>query len=465
MSRIFTALLFLLLNLSAAALCRVALAAERQLEFGGVKLGSRADSLGIKLDDYRAYYRYKNKYYLSGYVAQPGHPISMIELSCEDANTSDEVGGIGCDDAIENITKKFGSVLFEMCSNYEVMSRVDESRSFAYYNPKTNQFWSFHPETKKISGIGIALSERGDWQKCKKPFTSSELSRVRLGLSASQLLGADFDDNNKRNDRYGLTESMFIQYDIKKSDFPITEIIYDCGSKGEVPRFKIRSFSCGDKAEDILGSLKQEIEFICSPVSFDGTQRVWRYYIPKTKEYWSFDDRMKVSSFGFVENKEPNSQPCDPAKVKMAGLLGDVKTAVKNVSYPEDKWELILTKSNYTIQIDSKSIKKKGHSYKIWTYTRYNRPVCYEFCGNYKVDGNYFTSLKQYLEFNCEDEQYRNLAYEAFDNDNLKNWPWYANKHLTNDSERKLVASGDHIEGWRAIVDDDMQLIAKRLCR
>lgn len=464
MSRSLTILPILIINLLFTLFCQVALATDRQVEFGGVKLGSRADSLGIALDDFRAWYRHKNKYYLSGYFNQPGHPISMIILFCEDANASEKIAGIGCDDAIENITKKFGSVLFEMCSDYHTMSRVDESTPLAYYNPKTNQFWSFDQKTKKIRSIGIALPEN-DWQKCKKPFTSSELSRVRLGLSASQLLGADFDDRNKRNDRYGLTESMFIQYDIKKSDFPITEITYDCGSKGEVPRFKIRSFGCGDKAEDILGSLKQEIEFICSPVIFDGTQEVWRYYIPKTKEYWSFDDRMKVSSFGFVENKEPNSQPCDPAKVKMAGLLGDVKTAVKNVSYPEDNWELILTKSNYTIQIDSKSIKKKGHSYKIWTYTRYNRSVCYEFCGDYKVTGKYFTSLKQYLEFNCEDEQYRNLAYEAFDNDNLKNWLWYANKNLTSDSERKLVESGDHIEGWRAIVDDDMQLVAKRLCR
>ena len=468
MSRCLTLLSLLIIHLFSALSCQFALAANRQLEFGGVKLGVRADSLGIKLDGDRAWYRYKNKYYLSGYFNEPGHPISKIELFCKDADGSEKIARIGCGDSIENITKRFGRVLFEMCSNYHVRSRIDESTPLAYYNLETNQFWSFDQKTKQIRSIGIALLEDGYWQKCKKPFTSSDLSRFKLGISAAQLLGSDFDERNRRNRRYGLTESMSIEYDIEKNDFPITDVTHDCRSEAEVPKFKIRGFGCGEKAEDILVRLKEEVKVVCGPIIFDGTQRIWRYYIPETKEYWGFNDLMKVDTLGFSEGEDPYAQECDPTKIKTANSLGDTKPIDSKIIYEEDKWELIGINSNYIIQIDSKLIKKKGRSYKVWVYTRFKNSVCFEFCDSIYRSSRFLISAKEYWEFNCEDEQYRSLAYEYFESvDDINGLLTLldSNKNPTGSPKRMLIESSNKIGGWSTIVDGDIQLIAKRICR
>jgi hypothetical protein len=147
----------------------------------------------------------------------------------------------------------------------------------------------------------------------------------------------------------------------------------------------------------------------------------------------------------------------------------DILAADTDFFYPEDNWELIGIARNYIIQIDTNSIRKKGHSYKVWSYKRFSRRTCYDYC-DFSSRPVYFISEKTYFEFNCEEEQYRQLAYQRFDRvyqrDEPLDYPLLdANKNPTSSPWRELIDSNNRISNWYSFVDSDEQLIAKRICR
>ena len=113
----------------------------KQTEFGGVKLGTRADAMGFVLDEEYATYKFKNKFRLYGTFNKKGHPINEINLRCSEADKNDNVGGISCDNKADDIKLKFGTAISEICEKYEPMEWKDFTTVNILYNTNTNQYW------------------------------------------------------------------------------------------------------------------------------------------------------------------------------------------------------------------------------------------------------------------------------------------------------------------------------------
>lgn len=274
----------------------------QQTEMAGVKLGTRADALGIKLDDFRAAYRYKEKYYLFGYFAKPGHPIFRIELICKQARGTEDLLGIKCNDDANKLVKTFGSDVEPLCTAEEAYDWESQSEPIYFYREKGNQFWRFDPATKKIMGFGLA-HPNGGWRKCIKPLTEVEISRLKLGGNAKELLGKNFISPHLQ--MAFANEYLTIRYDEKKDGNPITSISFACFDQ-DGRRTKAPGNDCGKTAVELKSKYGVDLSARCSKALGD----LSGFYNHKTSEFWYYDSKANiVETYGFSDS--PSFEDCD----------------------------------------------------------------------------------------------------------------------------------------------------------
>ena len=128
------------------------IAATKQIELDGIKLGTRVDSLGIKLDNDISVYTYKTQYYLWGSFGEKGHPIFAIEKLCKESGYSASLDGIGCNHSYQELKAVLGSKILPICDD----ERYDDTQTpYAFFDKSTNHFWMVQ-EKQKISAVGIA---------------------------------------------------------------------------------------------------------------------------------------------------------------------------------------------------------------------------------------------------------------------------------------------------------------------
>jgi hypothetical protein len=161
----------------------------KQKEFGGIRLGTRSDSLGIELDDYMAFYKYKKKYVLLGSFGKPGHPIITIALDCRETNLKETLGAISCGDPVDAVKRRYGTGVVPVCDHV----RYDETQTvFGYYNASTNHFWLIRDGRVMEMGIteeidSVPYSEGGS-QVCLGPEEAARaLAEYRKKVELEQL--------------------------------------------------------------------------------------------------------------------------------------------------------------------------------------------------------------------------------------------------------------------------------------
>jgi hypothetical protein len=306
-----------------------------QIEFGGVKLGTKATDLGFEIDEDKAFYVYKDKYYLSGNHLLNGHPISKIRVDCDGKNRNEKVGGFGCNDHINDVKEKYFSDIIAMCSASEITSRADEVDPIVYYNKKTNQYWYIDKKTNRITSLGIVKNVNMHWQNCKIPFSNDDVLNIKLGMNAKTILGDSFYEGIEY---FGLKEGVSIWYLLKSKDNSITKIHYSCSSKERLPIIKLNGFGCGDDSEKLLVNFKDKILQKCGPILHNGRQHVWDLYLPETQEFWSIDSETNlIDGYGYSSSNFKDWNICDPNKVvslKKPQLSQVQSTNTKNNSKP-----------------------------------------------------------------------------------------------------------------------------------
>jgi hypothetical protein len=225
MLRLLSGFLFSLLLCHAAA--SQSEVTFKQEEMAGAKLGVKASSLGIKLDSRHASYAFKNKFYLSGFFEQEGHPIFKITQYCNLGSAKDHLLGIKCNDDAQMIVAQFGSNVEPLCSNEGRYWWDGRFEAEYYYNKKTNHFWIISPSTKKVTGFGISLPNV-DMVPCIRRFPDDQISKVKLGINAKDFLGSNLPIGNEGF----LSESVKVVFAPTELNSPITEIHFRCDKSG-----------------------------------------------------------------------------------------------------------------------------------------------------------------------------------------------------------------------------------------
>ena len=291
-------------------------AIEKQTEFGGVKLGAKATSLGFKLDEDRAFYRFKQKYLLWGFFSQPGHPIFRISIDCHRAGTIDQLGGIKCGDDPNKLFQSATTRLEPMCSTDEDYEWETQFVPYEFYSPETNHFWRIDYQTKKIGGFGISLAE-GDWAPCVRKFAPEEIAQIKLGMSARDTLG-----QNLRNEYHGasyLREDVTVSFDKDVKSLPITKLAFECKDANEsAPNNPLRA-DCGTSIESFLKKYGHSVVHLCDKYTFE----LSGFYKVSTKEFWSLKrDTRLVEDFGLWE--KPDALDCNKLSTS-ARMINEVK--------------------------------------------------------------------------------------------------------------------------------------------
>ncbi len=408
----------------------------KQTVFGGVKLGTRADQLGFKIDEDRAWYEYKNKYYLTGSYDQKGHPIFQIQLNCSNASKNDEVNGISCKNKPDDILKKFGNQISTRCDKDEPSDWADFTRVNIYYNRSTNQYWYIDKESDSIFALGISSEFDNPYYNCFREFSLDEINKIQLKQNAEKVLKDNFYGTSGRTLLNPYTE---INYHFAEDSFPIYKIAFLCKSVGEAPKHKLSGFGCGNSGTEIYSALGPALEKKCYP-PFNGEQRFAAYYNPKTREYWDANSESEpIYSFGYLDNTENNWSDCLKAKDT---------AATANFGKPEELWEKISDADSTTIFLDTKTMTRRNGEVRFWTYYKYIDRRCMAYCNNYaraeKVD-----SAKFYIGINCKEDQYRMLGYEYF-------------QMLS--GNRITYESSDVVGEWRSIIKSDDVLLRDKVC-
>ena len=292
-------------------------AIEKQTEFGGVKLGAKATSLGFKLDDFRAFYQFKQKYLLWGYFSQPGHPIFRISIDCDRAGMADQLDGIKCGDDPSKLFQSATTRLDPMCSTDEDYEWETQFIPSYYYSRETNHFWRIGYQSKKIAGFGISLAE-GDWAPCVRKFAPEEIAQIKLGMSARDTLG-----QNLRNEYHSssyLREDVTVSFDKDVKSLPITKLAFECKNANEsAPNNPLRS-DCGTSVENFLKKYGQSVIQLCDKYSY----KLSGFYKLQTKEFWSIrNDTKTIEDFGLWE--KPDALDCNKLPTD-ARLVNEVRS-------------------------------------------------------------------------------------------------------------------------------------------
>ncbi|MEI6572148.1 MAG: hypothetical protein WCO61_01230 [Alphaproteobacteria bacterium] len=302
----------------------------KQTVFGGVKLGTRADALGFKVDEDRAWYEYKNKYFLTGDFNQKGHPIIQIQLNCSNASDKDQLNGISCKNKVTDILNRFGNAILPRRATDEPMSWDDFSKPNIYYNQETNQFWSINTTNGDIFSFGIASNFSEKYFDCLKEFSLDDILKIRINQNAKIALKNNFGGYSGRSYLNAYTE---IRYRTVDETFPIHKISFQCNNSGDSPKNKISGFGCDNTPNEIFSKLGSAVEKKCYPPS-NGAQRFAAYFNPKSGEYWdaSSEDE-KIYSFGYFDKADEYWIPCINAK-EVAAKIASIE--------PDVLWEKIL---------------------------------------------------------------------------------------------------------------------------
>ena len=161
----------------------VSTAATKQRELDGIKLGTRVDSLGITLDEYKSIYTYKEQYVLWAIFREKGHPIFAIEKLCKESGNTASLDGIGCNQSYKELKTAMDGKINPICEG----EGYDEYQTpYAYYDQSTNHFWIID-EKNKIFSVGIASGAdsipraEGNSQICK-PLSKETLLKKQKEL-------------------------------------------------------------------------------------------------------------------------------------------------------------------------------------------------------------------------------------------------------------------------------------------
>lgn len=409
----------------------------KQTVFGGVKLGTRADALGFKVDEDRPWYEYKNKYFLTGDFNQKGHPINQIQLNCSSASDKDQLNGISCKNKVADILNRFGNAILPRCATDEPMSWDDFSKPNIYYNQETNQFWSINTTNGDIFSFGIASNFSEEHFDCLKEFSLDDILKIRINQNAKIALKNNFGGYSGRSFLNAYTE---IRYHTVDVNFPIYKISFQCKNSGEIPKYKISGFGCGNTPNEISSSLGSAVEKKCYP-PFNGSQRFAAYFNPKTGEYWdaSSEDE-KIYSFGYLDKADEYWVSCVNAK-EVAAKIASIE--------PETLWEKISETEDTAIYLDRKNIIKKSSEVRFWVYYKYLNLRCMAYCDAYAHSPEKVNSGKFFEGINCKEDQYRILGYEYFQ---------------ILGSTRITYDSNDIVGEWRSILKPDDVLLRDKVC-
>lgn len=282
--------------------------ATKQTEFGGVKLGTKATSLGFKLDDFRAWYIWKNKYQLSGTFSEDGHPIYSVTLSCKDAGPADNLSGISCSDTEASLKSKLGASVMPMCSTYKDFDWEDQIEPTIYYSKETNRFWLVDYKTRKVLNFGISLPDI-DWARCAREFSAEEISKIKIGVNAKSAL--------KENLRSPYRGFAFLRKDVKayftagKPDSSIYKIQFSCEPSPASNKDNQAHVACGMNTNTFVANFKTEIVQYCD----EKTMATKVFYRSNSKEYWAIGYSGVIDSFGFSE--APDLPECSKFAVQL----------------------------------------------------------------------------------------------------------------------------------------------------
>ena len=295
-------------------------ASERQLEFGGVKLGTKASALGFKLDDYRAYYIWKKKFSLMGYFAQPGHPVFSIKLMCDKADAGDQLEGIKCGDSEAKLLNSSHLKVEPRCSTHEASDWETQNDPYVYVDQETNRVWYVHYKTREVSGFGIA-SANNEWAPCVRAFSDEEIAKIKLGSQAKAVLKENF-----RNTYLGyayLRKGIKVKFDPAQPDPRIEKIEYDCdGVETTAPKNKLR-LDCGAGADVMIRKYGNSIVRYCDAQ----TLKTIMLYRPQSQEYWSVWYNGEIYAFGSSE--KPNLPECNKFSAQLR-LIEETKSRKPN---------------------------------------------------------------------------------------------------------------------------------------
>lgn len=293
--------------------------ALKQTEFGGVKLGTKATSLGFALDEYEAEYRWQNKFELNGLIRQPGHPIYSITLLCWKGSPSDSLEGIKCGETEASLIRKLGNSIEPMCSSYDQLPWEGQHVPSSYYDRQTNRFWWIDYEKRTVNRFGITLADP-KLARCARKFSSEEISKITLGMNVKAAL-----KENYRGSSLGfsyLREDVKVFYNSNETAPRIERVHISCATSADSAPSNEARLACGMNIESLLKSRAALVQY-CDPK----TTQSKALYRAQSKEYWSVDEAGIVDGFGLWDS--PNLTECRKVAVQ-ARLIAETKNRKPN---------------------------------------------------------------------------------------------------------------------------------------